>query len=54
MASDKKNGRGSKKGESITVAERKARKVAERLAREIFLHDGVFLRDGLKMRECFL
>lgn len=34
MASDKKNGRGSKKGESITVAERKARKVAERLARE--------------------
>ena len=34
MASDKKNGRGSKKGEPITVAERKARKVAERLARE--------------------
>ena len=34
MASDKKNGRGSKKGESLTVAERKARKVAERLARE--------------------
>ena len=34
MPSDKKNGRGSKKGESITVAERKARKVAERLARE--------------------
>ena len=34
MASEKKNGRGSKKGESITVAERKARKVAERLARE--------------------
>ncbi|MCR1994984.1 PPK2 family polyphosphate kinase [Bifidobacterium animalis] len=34
MASDKKNGRGSKKGEAITAVERKARKMAERLARE--------------------
>ena len=29
-------------------------RAAEGLTREIFLHDGVFLRDGLKMRECFL
>ena len=29
-------------------------RAAERLAREIFLHDGVFLRERLKMRECFL
>lgn len=29
-------------------------RAAEGLTREIFLHDGVFLCDGLKMRECFL
>ena len=29
-------------------------RAAEGLTREIFLYDGVFLRERLKMRECFL